>query len=409
MKDLLKKVLYFFLVLVFIYSCKEEKPKSGLKLGVWRGEITAQNNQIPFNFKIYKQNDSIRINLINGEEIIPIDEVYLIKDTISFNMFIFDSEIKGAVDSTSLNGFYKKNYIDNYSLPFKAQFNKPGRIDHASSNGQFDGTWETIFKSSNGRKTKAIGIFKTKDKILHGTFLTTTGDFRYLDGYTNRDTLFLYSFDGNHLFKFKAHKVNDSVLKGEFWSGKSGYKTFISKRNDTTKLPDPEKITYLKEGFDKIDFSFKDLEGKPVSLNDERYKGKVVILQIFGTWCPNCMDETRFYADWYKKNKDRGVEIIGLAYENKPDFEYAKSRVEKMVRKLHVDYDFVIAGTSQIESVSRSLPMLDNVISFPTSIIIDKTGKVRKIHTGFNGPATGKYYQEFTEDFNQFINQLLKE
>ncbi|RUA07417.1 MAG: TlpA family protein disulfide reductase [Flavobacteriia bacterium] len=409
MKDLLKKVLYFFLVLVFINSCKEEKPRSGLKLGIWRGEITAQNNQIPFNFKIYKQNDSIRINLINGEEIIPIDEVFLIKDTISFNMFIFDSEIKGKIDSTSINGFYTKNYIDNYSLPLKAKFNKPGRIDHASSNGRFDGTWETVFKNSTGRKTKAIGIFKTKDSILHGTFLTTTGDFRYLDGYTDRDTLFLYSFDGNHLFKFKAHKVNDSVLKGEFWSGKSGYKTFVSKRNDTAKLPDPDKITYLKEGFDKIDFSFKDLEGKPVSLNDEKYKGKVVILQIFGTWSPNCIDETRFYADWYKKNKDRGVEIIGLAYENKPDFEYAKSRVEKMVRKLHVEYDFVIAGTSQIEFVSRSLPMLNNVISFPTSIIIDKTGKVRKIHTGFNGPATGKYYQEFTEDFNQFINQLLKE
>jgi thiol-disulfide isomerase/thioredoxin len=411
MKGSLLKVFYLFLVLVFISSCKEEKPKTGLKLGIWRGEITAQNNQIPFNFEIYKKNDSIHINLINGDEKLPIDEVYLIKDTISFNMFIFDSEINGKIDSTctSMNGFYTRKYAEDYSLPFKALYNKPGRVDNASSDGGFDGKWETVFKDSKGKESKAIGIFHTKDQILKGTFLTPTGDYRYLDGYTDKDTMFLYSFDGNQIFKFKAHKLNDSVMKGEFWSGKAGYKTFISKRNDTARLPDADKITFLKEGYDKIDFSFKNLDGKPVSLNNKKYKGKVVVLQIFGTWCPNCMDETRFLAGWYKKNRHRGVEIIGLAYENKEDFEYAKSRVEKMVKKLNIDYDFVIAGTSQIESVSQSLPMLDNVISFPTSIFIDKTGKVRKILAGFNGPATGKYYQEFTEDFNRYINVLLKE
>ncbi len=404
-----RKVFYFFLVLVLMISCDKEIPNTGIKLGIWRGEITTQNNTIPFNFKIFKKNDSIRIDLINGDEMIPIDEVYLIKDTISFNMFIYDAEIKGKMDSTSIKGFYTKKYTDDYVLPFKARYNKPGRFDHLSSDSRFDGTWETVFKNSKGQETKAIGIFKAKDSILKGTFLTTTGDYRYLDGYTNRDTMYLYTFDGNHIFKFKAYKLNDSILKGEFWSGKSGYKTFISKRNDTAKLPDPNKLTYLKEGYDKIDFTFKDLDGNPVSLNNEKYKNKVVILQIFGTWCPNCMDETRFYSNWYKKNKHRGVEIIGLAYENKSDFDYARSRVKKMIKKLNVTYDFVIAGTSQIESVAGSLPMLDHVVSFPTTIFIDKKGKVRKIHTGFNGPATGKYYEEFKDEFDQIINELLQE
>jgi thiol-disulfide isomerase/thioredoxin len=403
------KVFYLLLVLVFIISCEEEKPKTGLKLGIWRGEITVQNNQIPFNFKIYKKNDSIRIDLINGEERLPIDEVYLINDTITFNLFIFDTEIKGKIDSTSITGFYTKKYTDDYTLPFKAYYNKPGRFDNVSSNGKFDGIWETVFKNNKGKETKAIGIFKTKNKILNGTFLTSSGDLRYLDGYTDKDTMYLYSFDGNHIFKFKSHKLNDSVMKGEFWSGKTGYKTFISKRNDTARLPDADKLTFLKDANDEINFTFKGLNGNPVSLGDEKYKGKVVILQIFGTWCPNCMDETRFYADWYRKNRYRGVEIIGLAYENKSDFDYAQSRIKIMIEKLHVDYDFVIAGTSEIKSVAKSLPMLDNVLSFPTSIIIDKKGKVRKIHVGFNGPATGKYYQEFKEEFNQFINELLKE
>jgi thiol-disulfide isomerase/thioredoxin len=155
------------------------------------------------------------------------------------------------------------------------------------------------------------------------------------------------------------------------------------------------------------------LDGKPVSLKDEKYQNKVVILQIFGTWCPNCMDETKFYAQWYDKNKDKGVEIIGLAYENqkngKADFDYASERVLKMKEKLNANYDFVIAGTSSSKAASESLPMLNKVMSFPTSIIIDKKGKVRRIHTGFSGPATGKYYEEFVNDFNGFMHELLNE
>ena len=46
------------------------------------------------------------------------------------------------------------------------------------------------------------------------------------------------------------------------------------------------------------------------------------MLQLSGTWCPNCKDETKFLAPWYEKNKDRGVEIIGLAYEKKADRAY---------------------------------------------------------------------------------------
>ena len=283
------------------------------------------------------------------------------------------------------------------------------RFDNVSSSKDFDGTWETTFYSKDGKETPAVGIFQAEEGLLKGTFLTKTGDYRFLDGYTEQDTMHLYTFDGNHIYKFKAFKESDSILKGEYWSGKTSYKTFVSKRNDAASLPDANSLTYLKDGYDRIDFSFPDLEGKKVSLTDEKYKGKVVVLQIFGTWCPNCMDETRFLSDWYRKNADQGVEIIGLAYEIKPDFNYARDRVMTMKEKLDVPYDFLIAGTSSTESASESLPMLNRVMSFPTSIIIDRKGEVRRIHTGFSGPATGVYYEEFVDDFNQFMKGLLEE
>lgn len=400
---------FCLLFLSVLTSCEKQLPEAGLKAGIWRGEIIAQGNKIPFNFEVEKEEGAYRINLINGDEKLKIEGVDILGDSLFFNMHIFDISIKAEILQDSLSGTYTKNYAENYVLPFKAIYGKKGRFDDAGSSDKFDGTWETTFKTTEGKETPAIGIFKAQDSVLKGTFLTKTGDYRFLDGYTVKDTMYLFTFDGNHIYRFRAFKETDSVLKGEYWSGKTSYKTFISQRNDSARLPDAKSLTYLKEGYDKIEFSFPDLEGKLTSLDEERYKDKIIILQILGTWCPNCMDETIFLSEWYRRNASKGVEIIGLAYEIKPDFEYAKNRVQTMKEKLKVPYDFLIAGTSSTEAASESLPMLNKVISFPTTIIIDKEGTVRRIHTGFSGPATGIYYEEFVDDFNQFMKDLIEE
>ncbi len=395
------------LLALWLWSCEEPLPKAGLNEGTWRGEITAQNNQIPFNFDVKKTDGIYSITLINGDENLEIDDVNIIGDSLFFNMHIFDISIRAEMRGDTLKGTYTKNYAEDYVLPFEAVYGKKGRFDNVSSTEDFNGTWETTFYTQEGKETPAVGIFKSEGGLLKGTFLTKTGDYRFLDGYTEKDTMHLYTFDGNHIYKFKAFKESDSILRGEYWSGKTSYKTFVSKRNDSARLPDANTLTYLKEGYDRVEFSFPDLDGKQISLSDEKYKDKVVILQIFGTWCPNCMDETRFLSDWYRKNADQGVEIIGLAYEVKPDFNYARDRVLTMKEKLDVPYDFLIAGTSTTQSASESLPMLNRVMSFPTSIIIDRNGEVRRIHTGFSGPATGIYYEEFVDDFNQFMKGLI--
>ncbi len=397
------------LLALWLWSCEEPLPKAGLNEGTWRGEITAQNNQIPFNFDVKKTDGIYSITLINGDENLEIDDVNIIGDSLFFNMHIFDISIRAEMRGDTLKGTYTKNYAEDYVLPFEAVYGKKGRFDNVSSTEDFNGTWETTFYTQEGKETPAVGIFKSEGGLLKGTFLTKTGDYRFLDGYTEKDTMHLYTFDGNHIYKFKAFKESDSILRGEYWSGKTSYKTFVSKRNDSARLPDANTLTYLKEGYDRVEFSFPDLDGKQISLSDEKYKDKVVILQIFGTWCPNCMDETRFLSDWYRKNADQGVEIIGLAYEVKPDFNYARDRVLTMKEKLDVPYDFLIAGTSTTQSASESLPMLNRVMSFPTSIIIDRNGEVRRIHTGFSGPATGIYYEEFVDDFNQFMKGLIDE
>lgn len=404
----LSSLLFVFLFVVSVVSCSKKPETPALQEGTWRGVIHMQDLELPFLFDVSKENETYAVKLINGTEEFKMDNVEVTVDSLQFSLHIFDIDIKAKINGDKLEGMYIKNYLKDYQLPFTADFNKTERFENAESSADFDGKWDLTFYAKNGSTSKGVGIFEQKENLLTGTIMTPTGDYRYLEG-TNTATKFdLNTFDGNHAFIFEAEQKNDSIF-GTFYSGKTFNEPFVGVKNPNIELPDANELTFLKEGYDTLEFSFPDLDGNMVSLSDEKYQDKVVLVQIFGTWCPNCMDETMFYRDWYAKNKDRGVEIIGLAYEIKDDFDYAKSRVDKMKKNLNVNYDFLIAGTSNKTEAAKTLPMLNHIMSFPTTIFIDRKGEVRKIHTGFSGPATGDYYTKYVDEFNFFMDSLLSE
>jgi thiol-disulfide isomerase/thioredoxin len=383
---------------------------SGLQLptGTWRGEISLQGKKLPFNFEVTKLGEKYSASLINLGERLELDEVRFEGDSVIFGMHIFDAELKAKVSGDSLTGFFVKKFENDYRLPFKASAGQDFRFGKTSAETpDFSGKYEVMF-SNPDESTVAVGIFERTEKGMAGTFLTPTGDYRYLEGNVENGQLQLSTFDGHHAFLFTAKRSGDT-LRGDYWSGKSFHQQWIGVKNEQAKLPDAESLTFLKEGYDKIDFNFPDINQNMITPSDDRYKNKVLILQIFGTWCPNCMDETKFLTQWYKENQDRGVEILGMAYERKDDFGYASERVKKMKEKLGVGYDFVIAGTYDKVKASESLPMLNQVLAFPTTIFIGKDGKVKHIRTGFEGPGTGIYYDQFKQRFNDVVNELLSE
>ena len=172
----------FALIIIFV-SCEEPRPELGLKSGIWRGEITAQGNRIPFNFEVNKADGAYEILLVNGKEKLKIDRIDIFGDSLFFDMHIFDISIKAKIDQEELTGLYSKNYAEGYILPFKAKYGKEGRFDEKGVSDEFDGTWETTFTDVKGKKTTAIGIFESDSTGLNGTFLSKTGDYRFLDGY----------------------------------------------------------------------------------------------------------------------------------------------------------------------------------------------------------------------------------
>jgi thiol-disulfide isomerase/thioredoxin len=199
---------------------------------------------------------------------------------------------------------------------------------------------------------------------------------------------------------------------GFFYAGAKNVETWVAEKNEQARLPDEFSLTRLKDTANAtLYFRFPDMNQHMVSLSDPIYKNKVVILQILGSWCPNCMDETRFLSAYYIQNKSRGVEIIGMAYERTTSYENAKKLLQPFILRFHVTYPILATGVSVNDSnrTEKTLPEIQEIVGFPTTIFIDKKGIVRKIYTGFNGPGTGDHYEVYKKEFNELVNSLLKE
>jgi len=404
-----KNRLFFSALFLMIF----QGASAQLQTGFWRFVLKNEGGGIPFNMEIVEKNKEYKAYLLNAEERLELETILFSekKDSITIPLHIFDASLVLKLEGKQMKGLYRKHY-NKIDQEIEGVWGEKHRFTKEKSNlnTNFTGKWQVTFTNNEGRSYPAVGVFKQDVATgkLTGSFLTATGDYRYLEGNVYVNQLFLSTFDGGFAYLFKG-AIEQDTISGESWSGKSKTGTWKAVYNEKASLPDASKLTYLKEGYKEVDFKFPNLEGQIVSLKDEKYKGKVVILQIFGSWCPNCMDETKFLSEWYRKNKKKPVAIVGLAYERKPEFEYAKQMVQKVAKRFNVEYDFVIAGTNDKDAASKTLPMLNGISSYPTTIFIDKKGQVRKIHTGFAGPGTGEYYQQWREEFNALMNTLLKE
>lgn len=271
----------------------------------------------------------------------------------------------------------------------------------------FTGRWEVAFFEDDGTESFAVGEFDQQGARVTGTFLTPKGDYRYLAGEVDGNTMRLSTFDGAHAFVFSATAAADGSLAGDFWSGTRWHERWVARRNFDAKLPDAYSLTHLKEGYDRLEFSFPDLDGRPVSLEDEKYRGKVVLVTLAGTWCPNCGDEAEFLSAYFRENRERGLEIITLLYEHFDNFQAAAAQGRAFRKKHGIEYDLLIGGSSDKVRAAETLPMLNHVLAYPSIIFVDRQGRVRSIHTGFSGPGTGDHYARFKSRFTELMDGLL--
>lgn len=396
------------LIMLFltIFSCQENEVKT-LEIGTYRGSLIAQDNQlVPFIFEVTSETT---LKIFNAEEVIEVDEIEYKNDSIFIKLPYFETVITAKLDGNNFQGQWIEEDRDRSVAIYTEYDIKRRFVDSQSSNIDVSGVWEMEF-NDYGNIYPAKAVLSQNENIITGTIRTPTGDYRYLEGIVNADTLMISTFDGAHAFLFKAH-VTDSSMVGNFYSGNHSTETFVGKPNPNFELPDEYTLTFINEGYDTFNFSFPDLKGNLVSLSDDQFKDKVVLVQLMGSYCPNCLDETKFYSKYYEENKDRGLEIVALAFENAKTEDKAIKGITRMKERVGLNYEILLAqiGTNDKGKAQEKMPMLNKVVSYPTTIYLDRTGKVRKIHTGFNGPATGEKYKNFEAEFEAFLNTLLSE
>lgn len=412
------RIIFLTALLSALWSCSLESDrtkKDGFTAGTWKWQFEAHSEMGDWNIPIYAEADSSgTMAFVNWTERIVLDSVRFQNDSFEVKMPYFHSLLRGKrYGKDTLKGEWIDYSRADYSIPFTAV--RAAFADTTSLNA-FKRTYDVTFSPTSATDMyKAVGLFEAKGDLMSGTFLTESGDYRYLQGEllptnaNNEKPFYLACFDGTHLFHFTGVLAGDSIRRGEFHSGKHWKEEWNGRLDATARLKDPDSLTVMKDGYQNFEFVVKDENGAEKKFDAEALKGKVTIVQIFGSWCPNCYDEAVFVRELYAGTSKDHLQVIPVAFERGDQFSRQVSLVKAQFNEMQLPYPPYFGGSSSKDDAARVFPMLNSVMSFPTMIILDKTGAVRKIHTGFYGPGTGAYYTRNTSKLKSFIEGLLAE
>jgi thiol-disulfide isomerase/thioredoxin len=271
------------------------------------------------------------------------------------------------------------------------------------------GRWKVLFEPGTPNEEVLVGVFQQEmNGRIFGSFLSETGDYRYLHGYAANGKLHLQTYTGYWAFVVEADLNGSDEMTGVFYSGGKSSSPFKAMKDETVQLRDEAELTYLIKRDERVVLNnLSKLNGRKTNL-DLAKNGQVTLIQIMGTWCPNCIDEANLLKELHAAYGKQGLEIIALGFEVGTDTKKQRSRLKRFVKDLQVNYPVYLAGTSSKEAAAAYFPMLNGIMSFPTSILVDEQGKIIAIHTGFSGPATGAAYTELVNKYKQEIENALE-
>lgn len=372
----------------------------------WVGTMDYGSVKIPFSFELENSASETKIILINGEERVVLYTSEKLGDSLLIPLRPFDAFLKLKILPDFIAGTWEKPYR-NLLVNFTA---KPGsnRIPVSIEPGtSVDNKWSMTLKPNTPDAYQAIALLNQSGNKVMGTVMTEVGDFRYFEGVVNGDSIKMSSFDGSHAFYLVGRKQENN-WSGEFYFDPEYSEKWIAIPDDQVELRDPFDLVQISG--DKLTPYFDIMAagtGRHV-IDPSAYEGKVLVIQLFGTWCPNSLDETNFLLEWYP-TRPKGVEVLAIDFEPIVTKEYGEMRISEYKDFLDIPYDIFFGGRMNKQQAAIAFPFMSKIEAFPTLVILDKQGNARFVHSYFNGPATGEYYQVFKDQFNERIELLLKE
>ena len=315
--------------------------------------------EIPFRMTI--EGDSV-VYITNGEEAIQAIDVVISSDSLFFRMPVFGTILQAQYLNDTLTGQWINTMKEDYIIPFSAERKEKKMLE---SDRSLPRQWKVEFSPGEDPGYGILYLQMEPDGTARGTVRTETGDYRFLEGIWDGQHLCLSAFDGSHVFFLRA-TYDGSVLSGGFWSGKHWYEDWIAEPDSDFQLSDPDSLTFLSGA---LNFSFPDQNGDTISLQDPMFSNKVVIVQVTGSWCPNCMDETSVLVDMYEAYQPKGLEIVAIDFELKDDFSYFQQRISRLKKDLNVAYPVLFGGIAKKSEAVKKIPMLNHIMSYPTMIL----------------------------------------
>jgi thiol-disulfide isomerase/thioredoxin len=386
--------------------------------GLWDAVIVANGVEVPFRFEIASNGTAVDGFFFEGDRKVGSTAGSFVDGVLTLEYDFLNTTLELKLASDELAGTYRNKRANAKPQDVRMHRFAPVAIDDGSV-PSLAGNWEMRRNADEvaaPRDTRTWHVFlRQSGAEVSGSILRIDGDTGTLSGRWSDGRLRLSHFAGERPNLFEATLNADGTLAVTL-NGTAHYLVVRSgdaRAKGIPEPPDPTRYTSVADPTAAFQFAFPDLTGKLVSNTDAQFRGRVVILSIGGSWCPNCHDEAPFLSELYTAFHARGLEIVGLMFENDPDPKIARPRVQSFVKRYRVEYPMLIAGTTQPSPTSKTindaLPQLVNFGAYPTTIFLGRDGRVRSMHAGFASPATGAEHVRLKQEMRELVENLLAE
>jgi thiol-disulfide isomerase/thioredoxin len=380
--------------------------------GLWDASVVANGVEIPFRFEIATNGAEAQGFFFEGDRKIGSTSGHFADGALTLEYDFLNTTFEATLDGDQLRGTYKNNRPNARPQEIRAHRFAPQPIA-AEDPPAIAGNWEmrrNAEEANAPRDTRTWHlILRQSGAEVSGAILRIDGDTGTLIGHWQHAKLVLSHFAGERPILLQATVNQDGTLAVTL-NSTDHYRAARSTEARALGIPeppDPSRYTNVTDPTTPFHFSFPDVTGKIVSDTDATFHGKVVLLAIGGSWCPNCHDEAPFLSELYRDYHARGLEIVGLMFENDADPNVARPRVQSFIKRYSVQYPMLIPGTQQM--INAKLPQLVNFGAYPTTIYLGRDGRVRSVHAGFASPATGDEHTRLKKELRELTERLLSE
>ena len=397
--------LFFVTLLALSFSASAQSIA-----GLWEGTVLVDGLTIPFRIEITGEGSRVSGAFLNGDEKVTSTSGQFDHGSLFLNFSEYAEKLHGNLKNGQLKGAIEGKFGPGprSSLPFQA---KPFLAKPDSAVGSIpsiDGLWEIEVTSSKGESAWRF-IVRQHGADVTAAILRVDGDTGSLTGRYADGAFLLSHFSGERPYLLEASPQKDGSLLIDLsdYSGKRQLVAYRPKDARARGLPeptDPALHTKVSDPNEPFAFRFADVDGRTVSNTDARFRGKVVLVNITGSWCPNCHDEAPFLAELYRKYRRQGLEIVALDFEEQEQLKDL-ARLRAFVKHYGIEYTVLVGG--EPEQVNQKIPQLINLNSWPTTLFIGRDGLVKSIHVGFAGPASGNFNTELKQQFATRVESLL--